>query len=196
MSLTRRVFADRRKVALPLLVFLIVNVAVLGVVVYLERNVQAAESARQQAILDLGAAKNQETSAKAQRISKERADIELRTFYADVLPRNLSGAVSVTNFWLGRIAEESRLAFRVGNYDHEPVRGSQLTKVTGEIKLTGEYADIRRFLYDVETAEEFAIIEKVELSQPNTVQGNSQLELSLSIATYYLTEAQPGVVRR
>ena len=195
MSLTRRVYADRRKVMLPLLVFLIVNLAVVGVVFYLESDVDAAEAARQQAILDLGTAKKAETDAKAQRISKERADVELRTFYSDVLPKNLASAVSVTNFWLGRIAAESRLAFRVGNYDHEQVRGSQLTKVTGEIKLTGEYADVRRFLYDVETAEEFVIIEKVELSQPNTVQGSSQLELSLSIATYYLTE-QPGVVRR
>ena len=195
MSLTRRVYADRRKVMLPLLVFLIVNLAVVGVVFYLESDVDAAEAARQQAILDLGTAKKAETDAKAQRISKERADVELRTFYSDVLPKNLASAVSVTNFWLGRIAAESRLAFRVGNYDHEQVRGSQLTKVTGEIKLTGEYADVRRFLYDVETAEEFVIIEKVELSQPNTVQGSSQLELSLSIATYYLTE-QPGAVRR
>lgn len=195
MSLTRRVYADRRKVMLPLLVFLIINVAVVGVVFYLESDVDAAEAARQRAILDLGTAKKAETDAKAQRISKERADVELRTFYADVLPKNLASAVSVTNFWLGRVAAESRLAFRVGNYDHEQVRGSQLTKVTGEIKLTGEYADVRRFLYDVETAEEFVIIEKVELSQPSTAQGSSQLELSLSIATYYLTE-QPGVVRR
>jgi hypothetical protein len=196
MSLTRRVFTERRKAILPLLVFLVVNAAVAGLVLYLERNVQAEEDARMEAVLALDSARKLEITAKAQRISKERADVELRRFYGEILPSDLRTSVNVTNFWLGRIAEGTRLTYRAGNYDHEQLRDSRLVKVTGAIKLVGEYADIRRFLYEVETAEEFVIIERVELSQPSAAQGNSQLELALSIATYYLANGQPGAVSR
>ena len=65
-----------------------------------------------------------------------------------------------------------------------------------EVTLVGEYSDIRRFLYEVETAEEFLIIEKVALSQPNAAQGGGQLEVALSVATYFLTDAKAGTIAR
>ena len=69
-------------------------------------------------------------------------------------------------------------------------------KVKGQVTLIGEYANIRRFLYEVETALEFVIIESVELSQASATQNDSLLELSLAIATYYLTNAPTGAVAR
>jgi Tfp pilus assembly protein PilO len=60
-----------------------------------------------------------------------------------------------------------------------------MMKVGGQVTLTGAYADVRQFLYEVETAEEFVIIEEVSLSQSSVAQG-ATLELTLKIATYFL----------
>jgi Tfp pilus assembly protein PilO len=57
----------------------------------------------------------------------------------------------------------------------------------------GRYANIRRFLYAVETASEFVVVEKVGLAQSTaTEQGsNGALEVSLVVATYFVTPSAP-----
>ena len=187
MSLTRRVFRERRNVVLPLLIFLVLNVVVLAAVVYpLQQNLEGADAARTKAELDLASAKKDYNDAKNARTSKGRADTELKKFYGEILPKDYAGARNLTNFWLSRIAEQSRLNYRAGQYEAEEVRNSQLMKFKGDVTLVGDYADIRKFLYQVETAQEFVVIERVALSQPNAAQAGAQLELTLSVATYYL----------
>lgn len=198
MSLLRRIFVERRRIVLPLLVFLIADVAVLAFVVLpLQQSVAGAEAGRAKAGLSLASARALQKTVTDQKSSKERADVELAKFYTTILPKDFTAARNLANFWLGRIAEESRLTYRAGQYDTEEVRGSSLMKLKGDITLAGEYADIRRFLYNVETAQEFLIIEKVALSQPGAAQGGAApLELSLSVATYYRPASQTGVVSR
>jgi Tfp pilus assembly protein PilO len=190
MSLTSRVFRERRKVVLPILILLVLNVVVYAAVVYpLEQNLEGADTARSKAELALADAKKQHKDAVDARTSKARADVELKKFYGDVLPKDFSAARNLANYWLGRIAEQSRLTYRAGQYEAEEVRDSRLMKFKGDVTLVGDYADIRKFLYQVETAQEFVVIERVALSQPNAAQGSAQLELALSVATYYLPAA-------
>jgi len=56
------------------------------------------------------------------------------------------------------------------------------------VTLVGDYQNIRRFLYAVETAREFLVVERVALSQATDLKaGNTgALEVTLDIATYYL----------
>ena len=193
MNLWRRIFNERRRVLLPLVVTLIVNVAVLALVVFpLKRAVASAELSAREATATLASARREDLLAKQARTGKERADVELQKFYAEILPKSYAGATEVADYWLGVVADETGLTFRTGQWERETVRDSQLTKVTGKVTLTGEYANMRRFLYNVETAQEFVIVEKVELSQANTTQASSLLEVSLSVATYYLSPAEPG----
>ena len=124
------------------------------------------------------------------------ADIELRKFYAEVLPVNFRGAVNVSNFFLQGVAADSKLILRSGTWEPEPIKGSRLTKVTGTVTLLGDYANIRRFLYEVETAQEFVVIERVALSEANAVQNDTRLELTLTVATYYVTDRSATVVSR
>jgi hypothetical protein len=196
MSLAQRIFTERRSILIPVLALWGVCALLLAAMFWLQQSVEGAEEARVQAASAVINARRQETDAKAQVASKDRADVELKKFYTEVLPKDFLGAVNTANFWLGRIAENARLRYRSGAYDSEQVRDSGLTRVTGEVTLLGEYADIRRFLYEVETAQEFVIIEKVALSQPSLTQGNAQLEVALSIATYFLTDGQPAEVSR
>ena len=196
MSLTARIFKERRNVILPLIVFLVANVAALGAVAWLERDAAGAMLVQQEADLDLATAKQLESSAKDQKTRKDRAETELRKFYTEILPKDFSGARDITNFWLGRIADRSNLRWRAGVFDAAPVRDSQLMKFTAEVTLVGEYADIRRFLYEVETSEEFIIVEKVALSQPNATQGGGQLEVALSVSTYFMSDPRTSGVSR
>jgi Tfp pilus assembly protein PilO len=49
--------------------------------------------------------------------------------------------------------------------------------------MTGKYEDLRRFLYDIETAEELVHIEDLELVR-STPQQDQQLTFNIRIATY------------
>lgn len=191
MTLWRRVFAERRRVVLPLVVVLVANVAVLALVVLpLTRGVAGAQDASLVAAMSLANARREDMHAKAARTSKERGDLELQKFYAEILPRDYAGAGDVLNYLLGDAADEVNLKYQGGTWDREDIRDSSLTKVTGRITLTGDYGNIRQFLYNLETAKEFVVAEKVELSQANTVKATNALEVALSVATYYLSDPQ------
>ena len=191
MSLTRRIFRERRAVMVPLAIFLAANVVVLLAVVWpLKRTVDGAADSNYLAATKLAEARTLEAQAKAQREGKERADTQLKQFYGEILPQDLNGAMHVTNFELHNLARENKLTFRAGQWDHEPTRDSDLTKVIGQFTLVGDYQNIRSFLYEVETATEFVIIESVGLAAANSAQNDSQLELALTVATYYTTVRQ------
>lgn len=189
MKLVGRIFTERRAVMLPLALFLLANIGVLlGVVWPMQRAVNGADEAHYQATMSLAAARKEETDWKAKRNSKDRADLELRQFYSEILPVNFRGAVNVANFFLQRVAGESKLVLRSGTWEPEPIKGSRLTRVSGTVTLLGDYGNIRRFLYEVETAQEFVVIERVELSEANSTQNDNRLELTLTVATYYVTD--------
>lgn len=191
--LFRRIFIERRRVTIPLTVFLLGNLGVLVLVVLpMQRGVQAAAAGRTDAALSLTAARGLDLQAKAQRTGKERADVELKRFYGEILPADFDGAVKLASFWLGREADDARLVFRSGQWDKETARDSRLTKVSGQVTLAGDYADLLRFLHRVEVAPEFIVVEKVELAQSEAAQGAGQLEVALTVATYYLTSGTGG----
>jgi Flp pilus assembly protein TadG len=195
MTLAGRIFNERRRVIVPLLVFLLANAVALGYVLWLGNSMDAARASRDSALASLTLAKKNLKDAEGRKESTELAQVEIRKFYGEVLPKNLSSAINILNFWLGKVAATARVNYRAGSYDPNPVRDSLLTKVTGEITLAGEYANVRRFLYELETSQEFIIIEKVQLSQPNAAQGTPLLEVTLSVATYFLTTPQTGAVK-
>ena len=197
MSLLRRIFSERRSVMLPLVLFLGANIGILlGVVWPMQRAVDGADEARYQATRSLDEARKREAEWKGKRSSKDRADQELQKFYSEVLPASFSGAVRVANLFLQRVASESRLTMRSGTWEPTPLKDSRLTRVSGTVALLGDYANVRKFLYEVETAQEFVVIESVELSEANTTQNDSQLELTLNVATYYVTDRRPMVVSK
>ncbi len=190
-SLLRRIFLERRAVLLPLLVAFVVTVGVLLLVVLpLRQAVKGAEDDALASRMNLVAAKTAEKGAKQAQAGKERADQEMKKFYAEILPRNFDAAANLISFWPIKIAQQSRVKWSSGTTQTKALQDpSNLVKVSSKATLTGEYADIRRFLYEIETAEQFVIIESVELSQSGSAQSSGVLEVSLEIATYYVNEA-------
>jgi Tfp pilus assembly protein PilO len=192
MSLWRRVYDERRAVALPLVVFLIANVAILALAVFpLRRSVAGYENDSQDATLKLAKARAENKEVTAARVRKEEADEELKKFYSDVLP-DQAGAVKLVLFWVGQAARDAHVQFESSQTDHEPIRESRLERVSCRLTLRGDYQDIRRFLYNLETAQPFVIIEKVELAQQGTALSNANgtLEVGLDVATYFAGAAR------
>lgn len=191
MTLWRRVYAERRRVLLPLIVAALVNVAVFVLVVLpLGRSVASAEVAAQNATLSLASARQLERQARNASASRERADRELQQFYTAVLPDSFAVASRTANRWLQEAARDAGLSFRGANFAWEEVRESPLSRAYSDVTLRGRYADIRRFLHAVESAAEFLVVERVELAQSstNTPANAGVLEVSLLVSTFFRTE--------
>jgi Tfp pilus assembly protein PilO len=62
-------------------------------------------------------------------------------------------------------------------------KGSRLQKVTTTYALTGDYQDVRQFIYSLETAPEFMVLENVALSAPEDTE--RALTVQLDVATYF-----------
>jgi Tfp pilus assembly protein PilO len=191
MSLWRRVYLERRAVILPLLVLVVGNVALLALgVLPLSENVSSLHGDALNAATAMLKARMVDQQAKDARASKERADQELKKFYGDILPANAAGARKLFSF-LERTAAESGLQFQHSQTDYSEVKDSQLERLSGRITLSGEYQNIRKFLYAVETAEQFVVVERVGLSQAADLRTNNsgRLEVTLDVATYYVAFA-------
>jgi hypothetical protein len=52
--------------------------------------------------------------------------------------------------------------------------------------LSGDYRDVRRFIYALETTPEFIVLENVNLNSAGDTQDRG-LAMTLNIATYYRT---------
>jgi hypothetical protein len=182
----RRVIDERRKTVFPLLVVLLANVALYALAVFpLSRRVAGAEQRAEIARAALRAAARDHDLARATLEGKDRADRELRRFYAEVLPGNQPAARRITYLRLAQIAREAGLEPGRSTFETEPLKESTLTRMGMSLDLQGDYSAIRRFVYLLETAPEFTIIENVSLASSE----EGQLHLTLSLATYYRTPA-------
>jgi len=191
MSLWRRVYEERKSVVLPLLILLGVNVAVFaGVVLPLDQRVTAAENARDEARFALANAQLRHRQAKDALSGREQADRDLRTFYQNVLPRDQATATRATNVWLAQAAKADGVRFMSSAASQNAVRESRLSQASATVSLLGLYPNIRKFLHAVESAEEFIIIERVELSESEQDRpgAGTPLTVQLRVSSYYPTE--------
>ena len=188
MTRWRRLFVERRRVLLPLAVLLLVNVlALAAVIVPLRSLVTSAEQQSYAATTDLARARQRLREAQTARTSRDRAQQELQTFYAQVLPKNEAAAVAITYVQIDHIARETGLSADRRDFTPERVKDSRLGRFSTEATLVGTYGDIRRFLYEIETAEPFLVIDAVALApaRGSTVTSDV-LQVSVTISTYYL----------
>ena len=185
MTDARRVLSEKRRLILPIVVALAVNIALFVIVLYpLSKKVAGSEEQARAASAALTAAKRDYDAARATVRGKGQADQELQKFYTDVLPPDLSAARRATFLRIEQLAQKSNLRLeRETTSDPKPLRDSQLVKFTYRASLSGEYRNIRRFIHELETAPEFLVLENVELTQSEIE--NRGLNVSVDIATYY-----------
>ena len=191
MNIWRRIFDERKRAVLPLVLILAANVAVLVLAVLpLRAAVASAERSSIDAMAALADARRQEKRASDAKASQGRADTELKKFYTDVLPRDFANAQRTANLWLSQAARDAGLTFKGSQFDWEEVTESSLLRAFARVTLEGRYANIRRFLYAVETAQEFIVVESVELAG-ETSSPSEMLRVSLLVSTYFMPPAAP-----
>jgi Tfp pilus assembly protein PilO len=86
-------------------------------------------------------------------------------------------------------AKRNRVVLPALSYKTEPTPVANTSKGLLQGTMTGRYEDLRRFLYDVETAEELVYIEDLELVH-SEAQHDQMLTFNIKIATYL--RGEPG----
>lgn len=183
-ALTRRVLAEHRRVILPLAIVFGINVAVYAAGVYpLAQRVANVEQRDRAAEQALAQAQGEHAAARGALTGKERASVELATFYKDVLPPNLAGARSLTYLRLNQLAREAGMKPPTLKFDLKPERDSTLDRLEITLTVEGGYNEIRSFIYELDTAPEFVVIDDVSLSDQAIDERMHQLAMRLS--TFY-----------
>ena len=182
--LVRRVIAEHRRLLLGLGAAIVLNALVYALVVYplSERVANVAERERA-AEQGLAKAKAEHDQTSGTLTGKSRASAELTTFYESVLPQDLAGARRLTYLRLARLARDSGLDYQRASYAPVVETGSTLTRLQIQLVLSGTYPDMRSFIYQLETASEFVVIDNVQLAE-GADEGGS-LVVTLDLSTYF-----------
>lgn len=181
--LISRVAAEHRRPLTTLGLAGAAGVLVYALVVYpLAQRVANIEQRDRSAEQALASAQAEFAQATGTLTGKARASTELATFYKDVLPQDLAGARRLTYLRLARLARETNLNYERSSYSPSTETGSTLTRLDIQMVLSGAYADIRTFIYEIETAPEFLVIDNIQLSEGGDA---DVLVVSLQLSTYY-----------
>lgn len=192
MTPYRRIFDEKRRLIWPVIAGLLVNVALYALVVYpLSQKVATGEQEAATANNALLIAKRQYNNARQTVTGKQQADIELDKFYKQVLPPDQSGARRITYLRIPQLAAETGLKLETQTANPTEVRDSALGKWTLTAVLTGEYGQIRQFLYELETAPEFLVLQRVDLKQSENARDRG-ITVTIEVATYYRTGVNGG----
>ena len=182
----RRVVQEKRRIVVPLLMAIAANVLLFALVVFpLGRQVASAETEAAAQRSRLNQARLDYQSARSTISGKQQADDALRTFYKDVLPSTPSAARTLTYTRLSQLAKQANVQLEHGANAVKPEKGSRLSKLTTTYTLTGDYRDVRKFIYSLETAPEFIVLENISLTSPGEQGPGHPLAVDLDIATYF-----------
>ena len=182
-----RILAEKRALVLPLILAVVANVLLYALVVFpLGRQVASAQEEARLQHEQLYRAQADHKSAKATVQGKQQADAALQKFYRDVLPANDGIARRLTYTRLAQLARQANVTLEHGNNTVKHEKGSQLSKLTTTYALSGDYRDVRRFIYSLETAPEFIVLENIGLTSASGEQQSKRgLAMNLEIATYF-----------
>jgi Tfp pilus assembly protein PilO len=184
----RRVFDDKRRMLIPVLAGLALNAVLFAGVVYpLRARVRSMEARAHAASLELHAAEREHAEARGITQGRDSTGSALNAFYRDVLPSTHAQARQATFLRLTQLAEQHNLNQSRRSTDPKHDRDSSLARLQISMTLRGNYEDIRRFIYQVETGSDFIVIDSIALQQGEDT--GSPLTLALALSTYYRADA-------
>jgi Tfp pilus assembly protein PilO len=180
----KRIFDEKRRLVVPLVAGLALNVALLAGVVYpLGARARRTEARAQAAAQQLQAAEREDADARGITQGRDRTDKALNVFYKDVLPASHAQARQATFLRLTQLAEQHNLEQSRRSTDPKQDRESTLARLQISMTLQGNYEDIRRFIYQVESGNDFIVLDSISLQQG--AEAGSPLTLALALSTYY-----------
>jgi hypothetical protein len=183
-ELLRRIVVEKRSLVLTLIVALVGNLAAYILVVH-PRGVKSAGAAdRAAAAADaVRAAEVELATARALVEGKSRADEELNSFYQKVLPVDLSAARRMTYASLPALARKTNVRYEQRRSSVEETDDkARLGRLIIRMVLQCDYESFRNFIFQLESAPEFVIIDDVTLSESSA---NEPLTLTIDLSTYF-----------
>jgi Tfp pilus assembly protein PilO len=187
IPLVKRVFNEKRRLVVPLLAALALNIGLYMFVVYpLSVRVRSMERREETAAQEMLAAEREDGAARALLQGRDRTGTALGTFYKDVLPTSLSNARDVTFLRLEELGEKYAIRIKRRNAVTDKDKTGSLARLRITTELEGNYENIRRFIYQLESGSNFVVIDSVQLAQDPTP--GAPLALTLGLSTYYRTE--------
>ena len=179
-----RVLREHRAALAPLAIVLAINVMVLiAVVLPLTRGVASNQQRAETAERVQATAEAEFKQAEGLREGQARASADLETFYKDVLPASAAAARRITHLKLQQRARAHNLRYERGATNDDELKDSELDRQTILMSLSGDYDDVRGFIYELETSPDFVVIADMVLSED--ADANARLSLSLELSTYY-----------
>ncbi len=183
--LWRRIIVEKRSWIVPIVIGFVANVGVYAFVVY-PLGVRSATAATraERATQNLKAAEADFAGARALVAGTTRADQELQTFYARILPTDFPSARRLTYSTLPEAAKKAgvRLVERRTEIDDQNRKKTGLVRLSIQVHLEGSYENFRQFLYALESAPEFVIVDNVALDQADSAK---PLSFAVELSTYY-----------
>ena len=184
MVLWKRILVEKRALVIPLVLGVIGNIAAYVLWVHplgvksagaAERAAVAAQS-RQMAERELDAARDLVAG-------KSRADQELATFFDRVLPADLPSARRLTYATLPSLARRSNVKMVDRRFEIAKLeKNARLGLLKVHTAWQCDYESFRQFIYALESASPFVIIDDVSLAQNDP---SRPLTLILELSTYY-----------
>ena len=182
--LWKRVLNEKRALIVPLILGLIGNMAAYGLWVYpLEVKSAGAANRAAAAARSLQLADRELAAARALVTGKSRADQELTTFFEKVLAPSLPAARDLTYATLPSLAKKSNVKLLDRRFEVEkPEKNARLGLLKVHTAWQCDYESFRRFIYALESAPPFVIIDDVALAQSDP---SKPLMLVIELSTYY-----------
>lgn len=187
-SLVRRVLQEHRAWIWPLAVLVGLNVLALVVgILPMSRAVVSAQSRATAATADANAAEAELRAATAARDGRDTATRELSQFHGEVLPGGVAAARRLLQLKVAQLARAHDVTFARSNATPEVIRDSALARLRASFELVGNYRDVRRFLYALETAPDFVIVDGITLAEGD--ESSAPLNLTIELSTYFKVAA-------
>jgi len=183
-ALWKRVLSEKRALIVPLVLALLGNIAAYGLWVY-PLGVKSAGAADRAAAAarSLQLAERELAGARELVTGKSRADQELTTFFEKVLAPSLPAARDLTYATLPSLAKKSNVKLLDRRFEIEkPEKNARLGLLKVHTAWQCDYESFRRFIYALESAPPFVIIDDVSLAQNDP---SKPLMLVIELSTYY-----------
>jgi hypothetical protein len=184
MALWKRILLEKRALIIPLVLGVIGNVAAYGLWVY-PLGVKSAGAADRAAAAaqSLRVAERELANAKDLVDGKARAEQELSTFFDKVLPADLPSARRLTYATLPSLAKKSNVRMTDRRFEvAKPEKNARLGLLKVHTAWQCDYESFRQFIYALESASPFVIIDDVSLAQSDP---SKPLMLTVELSTYY-----------
>lgn len=184
--LLKRILNERRMIIVPLAVALLVNLLAYFIIVR-PLGIKSAGAADRAAAAagEVRAAERDMAAAQALVEGKTTADQELSSFYQKVLPASQDAARRMTYASLPALARRAKVRYEArttGIDAGQREKDKRLGRMTIRMVLQGDYESLRQFLFELESAPEFVIIDDVTFVEGT---GKEELTLTVNMSTYY-----------